>query len=205
MIHSTRPCLTWWTWTIFPFTSVGLHKSSIRITRGRLCAEEVASVAKESACVFPLLGTCSRLKDSNPNCKCLTWLNYPCILSSFASSSPFTWPTTSLESENIFTDFPLILWTMDILSSKTSYSASLFAAESPILMISRWWAFQVRPELAPLRILFDSLHYQHIPSKTKVLAGWLCQLIFHPCIVFLPLSQMEIHWTQPPNLWGPDP
>ena len=82
--------LTWWTWTTFSFTSVGLHKSSTMITRGKLYAEKVASVAKESPCVFPLLGTCNRLKDSNPDCKCLTWLKYPCILSSLASSSPFT-------------------------------------------------------------------------------------------------------------------
>ena len=69
------PTLTWWTWTIFPFTSIGLHKSSIRITWGKLCAEEIASVARESVYVFPLLGTCSRLNDSNLDCKCLTWLN----------------------------------------------------------------------------------------------------------------------------------
>ena len=66
------PTLTWWTWTTFPFTSISLHKSSIRITRGKLCAEEVASVARESACMFPLLGTCSKLKDSNLDSKCLT-------------------------------------------------------------------------------------------------------------------------------------
>ena len=82
--------LIWWTWTACHFTFMGLHKSSIRITRGRLCAEEVASMARESACVFPLLGTCNRVKDSNPNFKCLTWLKYPCILLSLASSSPFT-------------------------------------------------------------------------------------------------------------------
>ena len=118
------PTLTWWTWTTFPFTSVGLHKSSIRITWGKLYAEEVASVARELAYVFPLLGTCSRLNDSNLHCKCLTWLKYHCILSSLAYNLPFTWLTTSLESENIFTAFPSILWTMDIPSNKASYSAS---------------------------------------------------------------------------------
>ena len=124
---------TWWTWTTFPFTFVGMHKSSIRIIQGMLWAEEVASVARNLACVFSLLGMCSRLKDLNPDYKCLTWLKYPCILSSLASSSPFTWPTTSLESKNIFTAFPPILWTMDIPSSKASYSASLFVAEKPSL------------------------------------------------------------------------
>ena len=112
---------------------MGSHKSSIRIIRGKLYAEEVASVARESTCVFPLLGTCCTLNDSNLDCKCLTWLKYPCILSSLAFSSPFTWPTTNLESENIFTAFPPILWTMDIPSSKVSYSASLFVAEKPSL------------------------------------------------------------------------
>ena len=46
--------------------------SSIRITRGKPYVEEVARVAKESACVFPLLGICSKLKDSNPDYKYLT-------------------------------------------------------------------------------------------------------------------------------------
>ena len=84
------PTLTWWTWTTSFLTSMGLHKSSTRMTRGKLCAKEVTSVARESACVFPLLGMCNRLKDSNPNCKCLTWLKYPYILSSLASNSPYT-------------------------------------------------------------------------------------------------------------------
>ena len=117
------PTLIWWTWTACPLTSMGLQKSSIRITWGRFYAEEVASVARESACVFPLLGTCKRVKDSNPDCRCLTWLKYPCILSSLAYSSPFTWPMTNLEFENIFTTFLPILWTMDIPSNKASYSA----------------------------------------------------------------------------------
>ena len=60
-------------------------------------------MARKSACVFSLLGMCNRLNDSNLDCKCLTWLKYPCILSSLASNSPLTWPTTNLESENIFT------------------------------------------------------------------------------------------------------
>ena len=64
--------LTWWTWTTSLLTSVGLHWSFIRMTRGKLRAEEVASVARESTCVFPFVGMCNRLKDSNPDCKCLT-------------------------------------------------------------------------------------------------------------------------------------
>ena len=146
--------LTWWMWTTFPIASVGLHKSSIRITWGKLYAEEVASVARESACVFPLLGMCSRLNDSNFDCKCLTWLKDPCILSSLASSSPLTWPTTSLESENIFTTFPHTLWTMDITSNKASYSASLFVAKKPNLndfsMVSFLGEIRTSPTLDPL-------------------------------------------------------
>ena len=84
------PTLTWWTWTAFPLTSVGLHKSFIRITRGKLCTEEVVSVARELACAFSLLGMWSRLNDSNFDCRCLTWPKYPCILLSLASSSPPT-------------------------------------------------------------------------------------------------------------------
>ena len=178
---------------------MGLYKSSIRITQGKLYAEEVASVARESACIFPLLGTCSRLKDSNPDCKCLIWLKYPCILSSLASSSPFTWSTTSLESENIFTAFPFILWTMNIPSSKTSYLASLFLAEklslSDFSMVICLGEIRTRPTPEP----FNLLYHQHIPSKIKVLAGGLCQLIFHPCSVSLPLLLMGVQRTRPPG------
>ena len=64
--------LIWWIWTIYLFLLIGLHKSSTRITRGKPYAKEVARIAKESACVFPLLGICSKLKDLNPDWKCLT-------------------------------------------------------------------------------------------------------------------------------------
>ena len=37
-----------------------------------LCVEDVASVARDLACVFSLLRMCSRLKDLNPDYKCLT-------------------------------------------------------------------------------------------------------------------------------------
>ena len=84
------PTLIWWIWTTSFFILVGLHRSSTRITRGRLCVEEVASMARESACVFLLLGICDKLKDSNPDYKCLTWFKYSCILRSLASSSPST-------------------------------------------------------------------------------------------------------------------
>ena len=63
-------------------------------------------MAKESACVFPLLGICSKLKELKRDYRRLTWFKYSCILSSLASNSPFTWPTTSLEFENVFTVFP---------------------------------------------------------------------------------------------------
>ena len=66
------PTLIWWTWTVFALTSVGLHKPYTRITRCKLCVEEVADVARESTWVFLLLRTCDKLKDSNPNCKYLT-------------------------------------------------------------------------------------------------------------------------------------
>ena len=95
------PTLTWWTWTTFLNTLEGLYKSSTRITRGKPYAKEVASVARESACTFLLLGTCNKTKYSNPDCKRLTWLKYSCILGSLVSNSPWTWPTTSFESENI--------------------------------------------------------------------------------------------------------
>ena len=104
-----------------------------RITRGKLWAEEVARVAKESAWVFPLLGMCSKLKDSNLDCKFLTWLKYSCILTFLASNSPWTWPTTNIEFENISIAFPPILWTMVIPTKRASYLASLFVVEKPNL------------------------------------------------------------------------
>ena len=150
------PILIWWTWTISHFTSMGLYKSSIRIIRGKLCTKEVTSMARESACVFPLLGTCSRLNDSNLDCKCLTWLNYPCILSSLASSSPFTWLTTSLKSENIFTTSPspplppkfFGPWTF--LPVKPHTQPRYLWSRNPVLTISHWWFFQGIPGLTLL-------------------------------------------------------
>ena len=127
------PILTWWTPIIFPLIPDGLHRSSMKITRGKFCVEEVACVARKSAWVFPLLGKCCRLNDSNFSCRCLIWAKYPCILSFLASNSPFTWPTTSLESESIVADFPPILWTINIPSNNALYSASLFVVEKPSL------------------------------------------------------------------------
>ena len=106
------------------------------MTWGKPCVEEVARVAKESACVLPFLGICSKLKDSNPYYKHLTWFKYFCILTTLASNSPFTWPITNLESENISTTFLLIFWTMNISTTflrRASYSTSLFVAEKPNL------------------------------------------------------------------------
>ena len=123
------PALIWWIWVVSLLVYVGLYKSSIRITRGKSCAEEVASIAKESVCALPFLGICNKSKESNFDRRHLTWLRYPYILSSFASNSPFTSPTTSLESEKTFTNFLPILWTMAIPINKISYSASLFVAE----------------------------------------------------------------------------
>ena len=85
-------------------------------------------MVKESAGALPLLGTCSKLKDSHFDCIVLTWLRYPRILSSLASNSPFTCPTISLKSEKSFMDFPPILWTIAIPSNRASYSAPLFIA-----------------------------------------------------------------------------
>ena len=121
---------------------------------GKLYVEEVASMARESACVFLLLGMCCRLNESNFDCKCLTWLRYPCIILSLASSSPPTWPTTSFESENIFTAFPPTLWIMGIPSNKASYSTSLFVAKKPYLndfsMVSFSGETRTSPTLNPL-------------------------------------------------------
>ena len=76
---------------------------------------------------------CDRLKRSKFDYKRLTWLKYSYILVSLAFNSPFTWPTTSLESENISTAFPPIFYTMAIPCYKASYSASLFVAKNPSL------------------------------------------------------------------------
>ena len=39
--------LVWWIWSPSAPTLIGLHKSSIRITWGELCVEEVANVVRE--------------------------------------------------------------------------------------------------------------------------------------------------------------
>ena len=128
-----EPTLTSWIRTMPFATSFALSRCSTKITQGRLPAEEVASVASESAWVFSLLETCDRLKRSKSDCKRLTWLKYSYILASLASNSPFTWPTTNLKSENISTAFPPIFCTMAIPYNNAPYSASLFVAENPSL------------------------------------------------------------------------
>ena len=65
----------------------------------------------------------------NPDCKCLTWFKYSCILTSLASNSPWTWPTINLEFENISTTFPPIFCTMVIPANRALYSTSLFMVE----------------------------------------------------------------------------
>ena len=90
-------------------------------------------MANESAWVFPLLETCDKLKRSKFDYRRLIWLKYSCILVSLALNSPFTWPTTNLESENISIAFPPIFYTVVIPCSSASYSASLFMAENPSL------------------------------------------------------------------------
>ena len=112
---------------------LALLKRSTRIIRESFSAEEVASVANESAWVFLLLEMCDKLNRSKLGRRHLTWLRYSCILTFLASISPFTWPTTSLEPENISTTFPPIFCTMAIPYNKASYSALLFVAGKPSL------------------------------------------------------------------------
>ena len=150
---------------------MGLHRSSIRITRGRFCVEDVANVARESAWVFLFLGTYDKLKDSNPNCKCLTWFKYSCILGSLASSSPWTWPTTSLESEKNSTAFPPNFWTIVIPTSKVSYSALLFVAEKLNLKDFSIVIPSGMLGLAPHQIPYSSLLHLQRPSKIKAQIG----------------------------------
>ena len=125
-----RPILTSCIWTVPFATLFALSRCSIRIIRDRPPTKDVASAANESAWVFPLLETCDKLKRSKSDYKRLTWLKYYCILTSLASNSPFTWPITNLESENISTVFLLIFCTMVISCNNASYSVSLFVAEN---------------------------------------------------------------------------
>ena len=148
------PTLTSWAQTVSFATSLALLRCSTRIIRRSSPAEEVASVANESAWVFPLLEMCDKLNRSKLGHRRLTWLRYFCILTSLASDSPFTWPTTSLESENISTIFPPIFCTKAIPCNKASYSASLFVAGNPSLRDSSMVAFlgdiRTSPTLDPL-------------------------------------------------------
>ena len=125
------PTLTSWARTVSFATLFAMLKCSMRIIQGSSPAKEVASVANESAWVFPLLEMCDKLNRSKLGHRRLTWLRYSYILTSLASNSPFTWPTYSLEFEYISIIFPPILCTMAILCNKVSYSASLFMAKNP--------------------------------------------------------------------------
>ena len=129
------PTLSWWIWTFSLFASAGLHKSSTKMIRGRFYVEGFAWVARESTRVFLLLGIWCKEKESNPDCKCLTWFKYSCILTFLASSSPFTWPMTNLKSENIFIVLCPIFWTMAIPTNKVSYLTWLFVVKKPNLKI----------------------------------------------------------------------
>ena len=154
-----------------PFANLfALSRCSTRIIRGRLPVEVVASVANESAWVFPLLETCNKLKKLKFDCKRLTWLKYFCILASLASNSPFTWPTTNLESENISTAFPPIFCTMANPCNKASYLVSLFVVENPSLRDFSMIVFSRDTRTAPFWIPFDLLRHQRTPSNMGVLA-----------------------------------
>ena len=160
------PTLTSWAWTMSFASLLALPRCSTRIIQGSFHAEEVASVASESAWVLPLLEMCDKLNRSKLGRRRLTWLRYSFILTSLASISPFTWPTTSLESENISTTFPLIFCTMAIPCNKASYSASLFVVENPSLkefsMVALSGKIRTSPTPDPLWFAASSTYtFQH--------------------------------------------
>ena len=162
-------------------------------------------MARESAWVFPLLDTCIRLKELKRVRKRLAWTKYSCILSSLASNSPFTCPTTGLESENMFMDFPPNFSTIDIPSNRASYSTSLFVAEKPSLsdfsMVIPLGEIRMSSTQSP----FDLLRCQHMLSNRWVLAERLCRPIFCLCLVSLPLLLVRVQQTQLPDPRGPSP
>ena len=174
------PTLTSWERTVFFATSFALLRCSTRIIRRSSPAEEVVSVANESVWVFPLLEMCDKLNRSKLGHRHLTWLRYSCILISLAFNSPFTWPTTSLESKNISTIFPPIFCTMAIPCNKASYSASLFVAENPSLRDFSIIVFSRDIRTSPPQILFDLLRCQHTPSNMGVSAWRLRRPTFLP-------------------------
>ena len=95
------PTLIWCTLTLISLGSVGINKSSTRMTLGRPYFEEVAKVARESAWVFLLLGIYCIEKDSKSYYSCRALLRSPCILWSLASSSPLTCPMINWVWENL--------------------------------------------------------------------------------------------------------
>ena len=136
-------------------------------------AKESESVAKESAWVFLLLEICSKLKESKRDCRHLAWSRYSCILLSLVSNSPFTWPTTSLEFENMFTVFPPSFSTMDIPSNRASYLASLFVAEKPNLsdffMVIISGEIKISPTPEPLWFAAPSTYtFQHVGPYREI-------------------------------------
>ena len=143
------------------------------MNRGKLWPDEVASVAKESAWVFPFLGMCSKLKESKLDHRHLALSRYSCILLSLNSNSPFTWPTINLESKNMFIAFPPSFWTMDIPSSRASYSTSLFVAEksslSDFLIVIFSGEIRTSPTPEPLWFAAPSTYtFQHVGSYREI-------------------------------------
>ena len=164
------PTLICWTWAATSFISVGLYKSSTRMTRGRLWVEVDASVARESACVFPLLGMWCRLNDSiltvgtwldlSILASSHPWLPAPCLL----NQRPFLNPKTPLQP------FPPFFEPWILLPIKPHIQSRYSWLRTPVLVTSRWWASQVRLKLAPLPSPFDLPLHQHILSRREVFA-----------------------------------
>ena len=177
------PTLTSWARTMSFTSLLALPRCSMRIIQGSFPVEEVASVASESAWVLPLLEMCDKLNRSKLGRRRLTWLRYSCILTSLASIFPFTWPTTSLESENIFTTFPPIFCTMAIPCNKASYLASLFVVENPSLKDFSMVALsrEIRTSPTPDPLVCRAVNI-HLPAWKLRCGDHVDRLSFHAAL-----------------------
>ena len=199
------PTLICWMWAAIPFTFVGLHKSSTRMTRGRLCAEEDVSVTRESACVFPFLeygvgwmtqiSTAGAWLELNTLAFSHLWLLAPLLLGQ--------WPVLSLIA--FLWHIPPFFEPWTFLPTKSHTQPCCLWLRIPILVISQWWASRARSKLAPLQSPFNLPHHQHIPSRREILARRLCQPILHPCFVLLIFPLTQVQWTRPQDLPVLDP
>ena len=160
-----------------------VDKLSTIIILGKLSPMEVCRVASELAWVFLLLDTWFMVKVPKLACNCFTWPKYHHILWSLASNSPWTCPTTSLESQKTLMDSPSSFLIESKTVMRASYYTSLFVAKKSnlkdfsMVMCSR--EIMTVSILEPLILVVPSTYNVYCGRRDAIIA--ITPLISIPC------------------------